>query len=131
MGQLMKQDLLTLEVLQEELKDTKAKELEIRKKIINHFRYGTKVEGTQHKSIEDAGDIDIVIILKLNRKANKDALDAVWIDLTDEEKDCIKFVPEVKTKEYKALLKNKRMGKLINCITETPGLASVSLKYDE
>ena len=129
MTTLMQQDLLDFEAAQVNLKKAKEIELELRKKVINHFRYGSAVEGIQHKSLEGV-EIDIAITLKLNRKANKDALDAIWYKLSDEQKACIKFVPEVKVKEYKALAKENELGELVHAITETPGLASVKLKFE-
>jgi hypothetical protein len=130
MSKLNADDVMMIEVLQEELKEVKQREYELRNKIVNHFRYGSNVEGVQHKSLEGL-DIDIIITLKLNRKANSDALDTIWADLTQDQRDCIKYTPEVKVGPYKKLVEAGEAGELVNCITETPGLASVSLKYDE
>lgn len=129
MSKLTQSDLLLFEKLQQDLKKIKTKELEVRKKIINHFRYN-KVEGVQHKSIGDS-DIDIAITLKLTRTLDEDALDALWSELSRDQRACITYVPRLNLKMYKDLLKNGEQGELMNIITEKPALASVELKYDE
>ena len=130
MGTLTTQDVLDFEQSQIALRKAKSNELIGRKKVINHFRYGDNVEGVQHKSINDL-DMDIAITLKLNRKLDADALDVVWSDLTQEQRDCIKYKPSLDVTAYKKLLDEGDVGELINLIEEKPGLATVALKYEE
>lgn len=130
MGKLTQKDLLLLDELKGELKRIKDEELACRLKIINHFRYGNNVEGVQHKSIDDS-DIDICVTLKLNRTLDQDAIETLWSDFDDAQRDCIKIVYELKAGPYKKLVKAKGAGKLPKCVIEKPGLASVELKYEE
>jgi len=130
MTKLTQQDLLLLEEYKQDLKELKEKEFGLRKKIINHFRYGDKHEGVVHKSIDDS-DFDICITLKLNRTLDDDAVETLWSEFTDEQRECIKISYEVKVGPYKKLLAEKKAGKLVKCVTEKPGLASVELRYDE
>lgn len=130
MCQLTQQDVLDFEQSQIALKNAKALELKMRKKIINHFRYGKNVEGVQHKSI-DGLDIDILITLKLSCKLDKDGAETIYTDLNESEKECIDYVPTLNLKKYKELSENGSLGKLVNIVTEKPGLASVALKYEE
>jgi hypothetical protein len=129
---LTQQDLLLLEEYQRDLKDLKEKEFGLRKKIISYFRYGSKHEGVVHKSIDDS-DIDICITLKLNRSLDQDAVETLWSDFSDEERECIKIVYELRVGPYKKLLNNNKVDitMLQKCVTEKPGLASIELKYDE
>lgn len=130
MGTLTTQDVLDFEQAQIALTKAKKTELELRKKVINHFRYGSNVEGVQHKSIEGL-EIDILITLGLTRKLDSDALDTIWSDLNQEQRDCINYNPSLDLKAYKELLKDGSQGELMNVITETPKLATVKLKYEE
>ena len=130
MGTLTAQDVLDFEQAQIALIKAKSVEIELRKKIINHFRYGSNLEGVQHKSIEGL-EMDIVVTLKLGRTLDKDALKTIWADLSEEQRDTIEYKPSLDLKAYKQLLTNDAAGELINVVTEKPGLASVTLKYEE
>ena len=122
------EDLLEFERLTEDLKKIKADELALRNKIIKAFRY-KKTEGIEHKSIEGA-EIDIGVTLKMNRKIDSDGLDMIWSDLTDEQRDAVEYVPKLKESVYKKLVKEDLAGELMNVVIETPGQASVKLKFD-
>lgn len=122
------EDLLEFERLTEDLKKIKADELALRNKIIKAFRY-KKTEGIEHKSIEGA-EIDIGVTLKMNRKIDSDGLDMIWSDLTDEQRDAVEYVPKLKESVYKKLVKEDLAGELMNVVIETPGQASVELKFD-
>ena len=130
MGKLTQQDVLDFAEAQGTLAKAKKVELELRKKIISHFRYGDKLEGVQHKSL-DGLDMDILVTLKLTRSLDTDALDALWSELTEDQRACVEYKPSLNLKNYRALLLNGDEGELINIVTEKPALPSVVLKYEE
>ena len=130
MGTLTTQDVLNFEQAQKALSKAKREELALRKKIINHYRYGDAMEGVQHKSIEGL-DLDIAITLKLGRTLDKDALDTIWSDLTESQREAIQYKPSLDLKAYKLLIENGEAGELMNAITEKPALASVVLKFED
>ena len=130
MGTLTTQDILDFEQAQIALAKAKKAELELRKKIYNHFRYNGKVEGVQHKSL-DGLEIDIAITLKLGRKLDTDVLDTIWSDLNQLQRDAIQYKPSLDLKAYKGLLADGEQGELMNVVTETPGLPTIKLNYVE
>jgi len=130
MGKLSQSDLILFDEYKEDLKILKQKEIELRNKIINHFRYGDNMEGVQHKSIEGS-DADICVTLKLNRPLDQDAIETLWSDFDDEQRSCIKISYELKVGPYKKLANAKQAGRLAGCIIEKPGQASLELKYTE
>lgn len=111
------------------LKKLKKEELELRNKIINHFRY-KDVEGVQHKEL-DGIDCDIVVTLKLNRVLNEDIVNTNWTDLTQKERDAVEYKPKLNLKEYKTLVENDEADLLMNAVTEKPGQASLVLKFGD
>ena len=130
MGTLTTQDVLDFEQAQKALAKAKREELILRKKIISHYRYGDAMEGVQHKTIEGL-DLDISITLKLGRTLDKDALDTIWSDLTEMQREAIQYKPSLDLKAYKLLIKNGEAGELMNAVTEEPGLATVVLKFED
>lgn len=129
MAKLTQDELLEFEHLQTELKIVKKKEIELRNKIIKHFRYGDKVEGVQHKSLEGV-DIDIAVTLKLSRSLDADGLDMIWSDLTEEQRDAITYKPSLDVKKFKQMVENDTAGELINVVIEKPAQATVALKFE-
>jgi len=127
---LIAQDILDFDKAQRNLTKAKKVELELRTKIINHFRYNGSVEGVQHKSI-DGLEIDIAITLGLTRSIDADALDALWVDLDPEQKSAIVQKPSLVLKKYKELVDSDDAGELLNIITEKPKLATVKLKFED
>ena len=130
MGTLTTQDVLDFEQAQKALAKAKREELILRKKIISHYRYGDAMEGVQHKTIEGL-DLDISITLKLGRTLDKDALDTIWSDLTEMQREAIQYKPSLDLKAYKLLIENGEAGELMNAVTEKPGLATVVLKFED
>ena len=130
MSALTREDLIDFEKAQVDLAKAKKTELALRKKIIGHFRYGDKTEGVVHKSVAGL-DIDIAITLKMGRKLDKDALDAVWPDLTESQREAIPYKPSLDLKAYKTLVDGDEEGELINVVIETPALASIKLKFED
>lgn len=79
------------------LKEIKAKELELRNKITDKILEGLEV-GTHNFAKEG---FKIKAVSALNYSFDKDELDAVFEELTDEEKALIRWKPELKVADYK------------------------------
>jgi len=62
---------------------------------------------------------------KINTKIDNAVLDTVWQKLTDNEKLCIKFTPELIKKNYDALSNSKILDE---CITRKPGTPTLDIK---
>ena len=127
--------MLSLKEIQEYLRVkaefTKYKGLELkeRNKIIGSFRYDNK-EGVNHKTIDEA-DVDIAVTTKINRSIDKAALDTVWNELSDAEKECFNFKPELNKKAFHALIDAGEADRVMSLITEKEGQASVAIKFAE
>ena len=130
MCKLTQKDIYDFDDAVRGLAKAKRIELELRKKIINHFRYNGSVEGVQHKSFEGV-DADIAITLKLSRTLDKDALKTLWVDLTEEQKEAIEYKPSLHVKIYKELVENDDAGELLNMVIEKPALATIKLKFED
>ena len=72
-------------------------ELKERNKIIGSFRYKNN-EGVNHKTIEEA-EVDIAVTTKINRTIDKDALNTIWSELSDEERACFEYEPKLNKKK--------------------------------
>ena len=119
MCKLTQKDIYDFDDAVRNLAKAKKIELELRKKIINHFRYNGSVEGVQHKSFEGI-EADIAITLKLNRTLDKDALQTLWVDLTEGQREVIEYKPSLNVKGYKELIENDTAGELLNVVIEKP-----------
>ena len=107
--------------LSAQLKEIKEREAELRKEIAEYILEDKKKGAKQ-------GKISIFTLKatgKLNRNIDKPLLQAIWSDLSKEEKQAIKFTPTVVEKEYKTLPADS---KLHRCIEEKPGMPSLEIK---
>ena len=104
------------------LKFWKEKELEIRNEILEEMEC-EKLEGTVSKKV---GDLKIKATFKLNRKIDDAGLNLIYKDLSDEEKEAIKFKPEVVTKKIKEL-EEEGSSKLLDIIELKPAQGSIEI----
>jgi len=130
MSKLIQKDIYDFDDAVRALSKAKRIELDLRKKIINFFRYNGSVEGVQHKSLEGV-EADIAITLKLGRSLDKDALDTLWSDMTQAQKDCIVYKPSLDVTAYKKLVEAGEAGDLLDIVIEKPGLATIKLKFED
>lgn len=99
----------------------KAEELKRRNELCA-FILGDKIKGSKTAVI---GERKATATAKLNVTVDKDALKAIWADLTIAEKKSIRFKPEIVAKEYNKLPKN---AKIHQVITEKPGTPALAIK---
>lgn len=106
----------------EQLKYWKEKEMELRLKICDHYLEALPTgTHTFHKS----GYI-IKPIKKISYNINKEILNNNWDKLSDEEKACVKFTPDLLLTQYKKLDDKSKI--LLNKAIETkPATPSLSI----
>lgn len=103
----------------------KKKEMNLRKEICEYLLEG-KIKGTVKRTIE--GYL-LTASAKLNTSIDKEVLEAIWEDLTTEEKACFRFDPKLVAKEYKKL--PVEYNTLDIAITDKPGAPTLSFKKIE
>lgn len=108
-------------IAKEELATLKARELDLRNQICEHILDG-KIKGTSNKVI---GVYSLSAAAKLNNKVEKEELQAMWSDLSPEEKECVKFKPEVVAKNYGKIAADSNLHRVI---TSKPGTPTLTLK---
>lgn len=108
-------------ILSGRLANIKEDEMELRKEIAEHILAG-KVKGTKSSSF---GPYTMNATAKLNTKIDKELLQTMWSDLSEEEKKCIKFDPKLVDKEYKNL---DAKSNLHRAIESKPGAPTLKLK---
>lgn len=108
----------------EQLAEAKSTELSLRKEICEHILQD-KRKGTKKGII---GPYILSATAKLNAKIDKDALKAIWKDLSKDEKKAIRFKPEIAAKEYKKLDERSIIHQTITHTPGTPGLELKSVK---
>lgn len=99
----------------------KDNEMSLRKTICS-FILGTKTKGSKTDMV---GEFKMTATAKLNTVIDKDALKAIWPDLSKQEKACIRFKPELVAANYKKIPANS---KLHQVITDKPGAPTLVLK---
>jgi len=102
----------------------KKKELELRNEILESMS-GEKDEGVVTL---DEKEFQIKATYVMNRVIIKDVFDSVYNKLSDEEKECIKFKPEVVLKNFRKL-EDKGESALLDAVTLKPGQGSIKIKY--
>ena len=122
--------MFTLEYLEEwaglkkTLASVKAREMDMRKSIAA-FVLGNKKKGVAKTNIEN-------YLVKatgvLNGKIDDAALRVIWPELSAEEKDAVKFKPELKMKQYNALPKNSKLRTAVTFKPGAPGLEITPLE---
>jgi hypothetical protein len=117
----LEKDFETLMALQSQLKGIKAEEIELRKSIANKV-LETKEIGTH--TITSG-----VFICKATKKVayllDRDALEQIWADLSEDEKGAIDYQPKLKLKDYKSIDSSL----LDEAITIKPAMPSIAISY--
>ena len=98
----------------------KESELELRKKICELI-LGDKIKGSKKGSI---GKYVLTASAKLNMKVDAELLESMWEELSDGEKACIKYKPNLIAAEYKNI---DSQAKLHRCIDSKPGKPTLTL----
>lgn len=106
-----------------DLKRVKALELKLRNKICSEM-LEEKLEGAVTE-LKIKGKFKVTATAKLNRSVDRSMLDALWDDLTEDEKECIDWKPSLKLGEYKKV--EMSGGKLLDAVTVKPGQATLKI----
>lgn len=126
-----KQLLLDFAQAQTDLKKLKKLELELRNKVIKSYRY-TKHEGIEHREFDQDGvKAKVSVTMKLSRSLDVDAIDTLWSDLAQIERDVILHKPSLDLKAYKSLVESGDCNLLAKAITEKPAQSSVKIVFEE
>jgi len=72
-----------------------------------------------------SGNLKITATANLNRSVNREVLEAIYEDLTDEEKECIDFKPSLRVGEYKRI--EGSVGLLAEAITIKPAQSTLKI----
>lgn len=106
-----------------QLKIAKAVELKLRKKICEKI-LGDKIEGAVTE-LAHYKRFKVTATAKLNRSIDRSVLEAIWEDLTDDEKECVDYKPSLKLAEYKKI--EQTGGKLLDAVTVKPGTPTLKV----
>lgn len=107
-----------------ELKRFKKEELSLRKEIIESHGDDHTFEGKEKETVEN---FELEYGYGLTRSLDRPALDMIWDELSDEEKNCIDWAPKIKLKELKSLEALGPDSKLLDCITTKPSLSTLKI----
>lgn len=99
----------------------KKQELELRLPICEEVLAG-KVKGTKKAAVKK---FILTATAKLNEKIDADLLKELWPDLAAEEKNCIKFKPSIKAKEFHKLKDSMLLHRVID---SKPGVPTLTIK---
>lgn len=103
------------------LKEAKIAELQLRNAICEtHLE--DKLEGSLTHKYED---LKITVTAKLNRSVDPVVLEAIWEDLTDEERACIQYKPSIVLAKYRPY--ESTGGLLMEAVEVKPGQASLKI----
>jgi len=102
----------------------KTDELKLRNEIIQTF-IDNEVSGNLKFQ---KGHYKITIGLSLNNQLDESVLNTIWEDLSDEEKNCIKYKPSLIAKDFKELSGNE---KLFEAITIKPRQSTLKIEVLE
>lgn len=86
--------------LQQQLAKIKAEELMLRKEICADLFDG---EQGEFKVNKETRNLIVVATSKVTRSLDNEALSTMMSDLSDEEKDCVKFKPSLDTRKWRKL----------------------------
>jgi len=98
------EQLAKWEHMSQELKELKAKEMELRKEICKEFV--NSIPSWQEGKIRvktSVNPFNVKVEQGLNYKLNTQVLAQIWDDLSTEERECIKLKPVLIEPEYKTL----------------------------
>lgn len=106
-----------------QLNALKAREMELRKKLIGPM-LAQKLEGTVSQMIDGYKVAGTAVI---NRKIDPAVLDSIWAEMSEGERDAVRFKPELVLSNYRQL--EARGSILMQAVTSTPGTPSIKLEY--
>ncbi len=107
-----------------ELKKIKEDEFAIRKEICEHILEG-KIKGSKKGTI---GKFVLNATAVINNKLDKELLESIWPDLSDEEKASVKYTPSLVAAEYKRLPDNTLLNRAVDSKPGTPCLELKEVK---
>lgn len=106
----------------DQLRTLKAQELKLRNRIATPL-LSDKVEGT----VTDTNTkYKITATARVNRVVDREVLEAIWEDLTAQERECIDYKPNLVLSNYKPY--EISGGKLMEAVTVKPGQASLKIE---
>lgn len=117
----LEKDFETLMALQSQLKTIKAEEVKLRKEIAEDILEAEEV-GTHTIT---SGMFVCKATKKVTYSLDREALENIWGDLSDEEKDVIDYKPALKLRDYKSV----DSGLLDEAITVKPSMPSIAISY--
>lgn len=109
--------------LQATLKTIKAQEIKLRKDIANEITQ-QKVGTTNINRF----NYKIKAVQQTRIKVDNEALLSIWSDLNEDEKDCIKWVPEVVKSKYKSLSDKSTIDTVLTTVLSAPTLTVEAIK---
>ena len=124
---LTKAKLVAWQKAKADLDAAKATEMELRTEICESV-LGDKTKGVMH--FKKFG-LDTAATGRENQKILTDVLKTIFKKLSPDEKACIKYKPELKSKEYKALPKDSIFHKAVETKPGTPALEIKPIKTKE
>ena len=107
-----------------ELKRAKKRELELRNAICPDV-LGDKIEGavTYYKD-----GFKVNAVAKLTRTLDREQLEALWDDLTEEEQECIDYKPSLVLSKYKKI--EEKGGLLMEAVTVKPAQSTLKIEIE-
>ena len=108
--------------LSDTLKSVKEEEAKLRREICDSLFKG-KVGEFREKAVIDG--YTVVATSKVNRTVDKAVLTSLWEALSEDEKACIEFKPDLKLTNYRKLNDNDM---LHEAITVKPGMPTLEVK---
>lgn len=104
------------------LRTLKAQEIKLRNRITAPL-LSDQIEGTVTSTNTK---YKITAIARVNRVVDREVLEAIWEDLTIDEKECIDYKPNLVLSNYKPY--ETTGGKLMEAVTVKPGQASLKIE---
>ena len=111
-------------VASEALRQAKEEELRVRNLICEEV-LGDKVEGSVTKR---ENGLKVTATAKVTRSLDREVLEVLWEDITDEERECIDYKPSLRLALYKKI--EAEGGKLMEAVTVKPAQASLKIKEE-
>lgn len=103
--------------LSETLKDVKAREMILRKEIAADILEGL-VPPCKHKM--EFGVYNILVENTISHNVDRDVVNSIFGDLSIEDKEALKFNPELKLREYKKLPKDSLLHEAVTTKPSAP-----------
>jgi len=120
---LNKETFLKWAKISADLKKIKAEEAALRKKLCSELFNNRTGE---FKEVWEDDDIVVKGESKVTRNIDKVALLSMSSELTDEERECIKYTPELVLRPYRKLPEDSKLHEII---TEKPAMPTLSLEF--